>query len=67
MDGHRFCNCGAFPEMVGTMHTAQCFIRCPNCGARSEAARSPFQAWCKWDAEQYDTTDENLTIYEALK
>lgn len=67
MDGHRYCYCGAFPTMVGTMHTKECYVRCPNCGARSVSQRTPFQAWIAWDNEQLQKDDENWTLYELMK
>lgn len=33
MDGHRTCYCGQFPELIGSMHTKECYVHCPNCGA----------------------------------
>lgn len=67
MDGHRYCYCGAFPTMVGTMHTRECYVYCPNCGARSVSQRTPFQAWIAWNNEQLQKDDENWTLYELMK
>ena len=65
-DGHRFCYCGTFPELIGTMHTKECYVHCPNCGARSVSARSPFQAWIAWDNEELHQDEENFTLYDIM-
>jgi len=67
MDGHRTCYCGSFPQLIGTMHTRECYVHCPNCGARSVSERTPFQAWLAWDNEKLQLDDENRTLYELLK
>lgn len=66
MDGHRFCYCGHFPGLVGSMHSPECYIYCRNCGARSVTAGTPFQAWLAWDNEQLKQDDENYTLYDIM-
>lgn len=67
MDGHRRCSCGSFGELIGTMHSAVCFIRCPNCGAKGPDQRTPFRAWLAWDNGELDKSGDNMTIYEAME
>ncbi|MBQ1293900.1 MAG: hypothetical protein IIY21_07655 [Clostridiales bacterium] len=66
MDGHRKCYCGSYAELVGSMHTKTCYVRCPNCGARSTDQLSPFRAWIAWDNAQLQQDDINLTLYEVM-
>lgn len=66
MDGHRVCYCGCFPELVGSIHTKECYIRCRNCGARSISGRTPFQAWIAWDNHQLKQDAENYTLYDVM-
>lgn len=67
MDGHRRCFCGAYAELIGTMHTKSCYIRCPNCGARSTDQRTPFRAWLAWDNADLETDKTNRTIWEVME
>ena len=66
-DGHRMCHCGTYPKMVGTIHDKECFVKCPNCGARSVSERTPFQAWCAWDNGRLYEDANNMTIYEVME
>lgn len=66
MDGHRKCCCGAYAELIGSMHTKSCYIRCSNCGARSVEAKSPFRAWIAWDNKVLQQDETNITLYDVM-
>jgi hypothetical protein len=62
----RLCSCGSVPELVGSMNTKTCFVRCPNCGARSITCSVPSAAWRAWDASELETDKENFTLWELM-
>lgn len=61
----RLCSCGSVPELVGSMYTGSCYVRCPRCGCRSITCSVPSRAWKAWDAGELDNSDENITIWEC--
>lgn len=62
----RPCPCGGIPELVGSLHTASCFVRCPRCGCRSIACDIPSAAWKAWDDLELQSADDNRTIWEMM-
>ena len=62
----RLCSCGSVPELVGSMNTKSCFVRCPNCGARSITCSVPSRAWSAWGNMELETDKENFTLWELM-
>lgn len=61
----RRCYCGGEPELIGSMHTGSCYVRCPRCGCRAITCSVPSRAWAAWDNQEL-TAENNKTIWELM-
>lgn len=62
----RRCFCGSVPELVGSIHTKSCYVRCPNCGCRTILCSVPSRAWTAWDNMELLSENNNKTIWEMM-